>query len=1042
MSLDAERVRWQQVKGILGKLLELPPADRAAALPDLCRDDLGLHDEVSNLLALHGTETMSIEHAPFISNLVQQRGAALSAGASIGAWTLERELGEGGMGSVWLARRSNATFHQFAAIKVIRGIASATLLARLRSERQALAALNHRNIAHLIDGGETPDGAPYIVMEYIDGQPIDEWCRSRRLDARACLQLMMQLVDAVAHAHEHLLVHRDIKPSNVLVTAEGQVKLLDFGVSKLLAPEGDSLAATEFGDRALTPEYASPEQVQGGSITVATDVYGLGATLYRMLTGSSPFGGVERDAYALLKAVVEEAPTRVSLTMRQNDTRAANVPRENWHALIGDVDTILAKALAKDPADRYGTVDALGRDIQAHLNGYPIAAQPPTWRYVAWKFIRRHRLASAATATAALSLVVGLITALHQANVANIQRDLARSEQERATAALKIAEQERTRATRALVNEQLERNAAVAATAQAELQRGAAQASAVAATSAQRNAEAQRLLAASRFSDVRALANRVVSEYADDLLGTFGTSETRLKIVDDSVRFLDRLRVDASRDPGLLSELSRGYRKLAFALSGDASLRDYPRAEQQLALARQLREEVMKARGRTPSDIAEMALIDEASGDLARQQYRFAVARTMLDRARSAFAELKGWKFADPWDRVGPARASLHAADALVEPGTTQANSGTAMNLLEEAQDALEAILSNTPKDAVARFHLSAVHMARAMLLRQTGNFESANVQFDHAERLAGDLVNQFPNNAIYVQQWSRVLGDRKTLRISMGREEAGFADGIKRAELASVVRAREPANPLAVLNDLVAWSALCSDYLRLDKDVALARVPCQHAVEGARAMLAMRQVDPFAAPAYQALMVAGLANVQSALRVGGDQAAIDAALAMQATGLAGLTRLTPPVSEDPLRTAYLVNTRIALAHGLELAGQHEEATRVHMENLSLIAAIRQAKIDEIATPSLTMFTRRRMAHNFLAHALRGEVKDSEAARLRDQSIDSAKKYIATANEAEARGRLSALFASYVPEMNAMIRAHEAKDTVPPPPPSERKELR
>lgn len=1024
MTVETPQQRWARIKAILAEVLEQGAENRAVVVNKYCADDAPLRAEIERLLALNDSETISLEQAPFISNLEERRAARLVSGETIGTWTLERELGQGGMGSVWLAQRTDASFHQMAAIKVVRGIASATLLTRLRIERQALAALSHPNIAHLIDGGETTAGVPYIAMEYIDGLPVDVWCQSRQLDLRSRLQLMMQLVRAVAYAHEHLLVHRDIKPSNVLVTSDGQVKLLDFGVVKLLAPDGDTRAATEFSERALTPEYASPEQVQGKPITVAADVYGLGATLYRVLTGVTPFGDVKRDPFALLKAVVEQPPTRASVTVRQNESESPVHEHAQSQALRGDIDTILMKALAKNPGERYPTALDLGRDLQAHLDGYPIAARPPTWHYVTRKFVARNRLASAALAGALLSLVVGLGAALHQASRATAQRNLAQREEARATAALDVAQQERARSAAALAAEQRERGAALAATAQAELQRSAALASAASALMAQRHAEAQRLLAASRFSEVRALANRVVSEYADDLLGTYGTTQTRLKIINDSVRFLDRLRKDANGDPGLLSELSRGYRKLAFALSGDASVRDHPRAAIQLALARQLRGQVVAARGLTKLDLAEMALLDEAEGDLARQQYQFAKAAPLLQRARSGFSRLRDWKFDDPWDRVGQARAALHAAFALIEPGTTGQTSGGALDLLDEAQAALDEILLSAPADPVARFHLSDVHLVRGLLLRQTGKFDAAEVQYDHSERLAGELANQYPNNAIYVQMWSRVLGDRKTIRISQGREQAGFADGIKRAELASMVRSREPGNPQAVLSDLVAWSGLCSDYLRLDKGIAVSQLPCQHALEGARAMLAMRQVDPFAAPAYQAMIVAGLAGIQVALQSGGDTTAVNASLRLQRDGLTGLTKLTPAVSEDPLRTAYLVNTRIAVGHGLEIAGRHADATRAHEESLALIEAISRVKIEEVYTPSLLMFIHRRMAHNFLLQSRKPDTPAAEQASLLAQSLISAQKYIEVAAAARASGRLSELFAGYLPEMQRFARGN------------------
>ncbi len=1022
MSLDHDRQHWQRVKSILAEAIELPADKRDSLLHERCDGDAALYGEVERLLALQGGETRSLEHAPLIANLAQLRSSTLVAGATIGAWTLERELGQGGMGSVWLAQRTTASFRQLAAIKVIRGVASDTLLARLRSERQALAALNHPNIAHLIDGGETADGAPYIVMEYVDGQPIDVWCQSRQLDVRACLQLMMQLAGAVAHAQEHLLVHRDIKPSNVLVNAEGQVKLLDFGVVKLLAPDGDARAATKFSERALTPEYASPEQVQGKPVTLATDVYGLGATLHRMLTGDSPFGGVNRDPFAMLKAVVEQPPTRASVTVRQHDIEPGNSGHSHWQSLRGDVDTIVMKALAKDPAERYATARDFGRDIQAHLDGYPIAAQRPTWRYVAWKFVTRNRLASAAVGGALGSLLAGLFGALHQANLATTQRDLAQNEQARATAALATAEQQRARAATALLSEQRARSAADAATAQAELQRSAALSSAAAARVAQQMAEAQRLLASSRFSEVRELANRVVNEYADDLLGTYGTSQTRLKIVNDSVKFLDRLRKDANGDPGLLSELSRGYRKLAFALSGDASVRDYPRAIEQLALARTLRDQVVKVRGLTQSDVAEVALIDVAEGDLAWRHAEFTRARVLLARARQSFATLDNWKFNDPWDRVAPARALLSHALSLAEPGANAQTTPIAARLLDESEAMIEQILLIAPADPVARHQLSEVHWNRGQLLRQNEQLGAAEVQFDRSEHLASELTNRFPNNVIYAQLWSQVLGSRSILRLLQGRDEAGIADGLKRAELANLVRSRDPDDPQAILTELTAWSDLCSNYMRVGKEIAVFQPVCQHALESARAMLAVRQGVPFVMHAHTAMIIAGLAGVKSALVPVADPERIASALQTQQEALIGITQRTPPVSDAPQLTAWLVQARINVAEALELAGRHTDATRMHEENLLLIAAMRKANVTEEHPTILTLRTQLRMAHNFRAQAHSGKAPNAERAALRARSVVAAQSYLTTAVAARSRGHLGARYERHIPEIEQLAK--------------------
>ena len=1028
---DAERNQWQRVKAVLAQALDQPEVARHAWLQKTAGADPPLLAAVERLLALHNDETLWINHAPLIAALVEGATPRLEAGDRIGTWTLERPIGEGGMGSVWLVHRTDVSFAQLAALKVIRDVASDVLLARLRSERQVLAALNHPNIAYLIDGGETTTGTPYIVMEYVEGESIDAWCDRHKPDARDCLRLMMQLVGAVAHAHEHLLVHRDIKPSNVMVTADGTVKLLDFGVAKLIAKDGDTGALTEPYDRVLTPQYASPEQAQGKAITIATDVYGLGATLFRMLTGVAPFEAVARDPFALLKAIVEQPPTRSSTALRNtslaNDGESANNKvSAGAAALTGDIDTIVMKALAKIPGERYATALDLGRDIEAYLSGYPIAARRPTWAYVTRKFVARNRLASAALVAAVVSLLAGLGAALWQADRATAQRDIAQREEARAIAALAVAETERQHTSEALAMAERERVTAVAATGLAQSERTAAQVSAAQAKVAQQLAEAQRLLAGKRFSEVRTLANRVVREYADDLLGTYGTTETRLKIINDSVAFLDRLRADAIGDTELLSELSRGYRKLAFALSGDASMQDFPRAAAQLTLARQLRQQVIHSRGSTKEDTAELALIEGAEGELARQQYHFAEASSKLATARRAFATLPNWTSNDPWDRMGPARAALFGASALVEPGASKESNVTASALLDEAQLAIERTRtdSNTPAaEAIARFHLSQVHYMRALMQRQLGDLSAADVYYDRAEQIVADLVNQHPNNAIYVQHWSSVLGARKMVRLSNGRDQAGFADGLKRAELATLARTREPGNPQAILGDVVAWSQLCSDYQRLEQDTGQSHSACQHAMEGARAMLAVREVDPFAGAAYQAMMVAGVAAVQAALKSADKDVkknAIAGALQAQHEGLVGLTRLTPAIADDPLRSAYLASSRISVAYGLELAGQHAEATRLLDENLILLDAVHKANVAQPFTPGLKMFTLRRMAHNFLAESRRADVSTENRRASIEHSKSAAQRYLDVAAEARSRNQLSAMFAKYVGEMERL----------------------
>src|SRR5688572_13379781 len=280
--------RWRRVEDLFHAMLELPPEARERSLADACRDDAELRREVQRLLDADAQGSSFVIRA---AAGVEQAAAALPHGARIGAYLVVGELGRGGMGTVVLGERADAEFQQRVAIKLIkRGMDTDAVLRRFRHERQILAGLEHPNIARLLDGGTTGEGLPYFVMEYVDGVPIDQYCRIRQLAIEARLRLFRQVCAAVAYAHQHLVVHRDIKPSNILVTAEGVPKLLDFGIAKLLETgEDGGTAATEFGAQAMTPQYASPEQLRGEPVTTVSDVYALGVLLYELLTSARPY---------------------------------------------------------------------------------------------------------------------------------------------------------------------------------------------------------------------------------------------------------------------------------------------------------------------------------------------------------------------------------------------------------------------------------------------------------------------------------------------------------------------------------------------------------------------------------------------------------------------------------------------------------------------------------------------------------------------------------------------------------------------------------
>jgi serine/threonine protein kinase len=371
------------------------------------------------------------------------------AGQTFGAYTLDSPIGRGGMGTVWLGHRSDGRFEGAVAVKLL----NASLIGRsgeerFRREGSILARLAHPHIARLFDAGVSAMGQSFLVLEYVEGNPIDRYCDGRRLGIEARIRLFLDVLEAVAHAHANLIVHRDIKPSNVLVDGDGQAKLLDFGIATFLESEGEGgepTALTRDGGRALTPEFSAPEQITGGAVTTATDVYALGTLLYLLLTGRHPSGAASRSPADLVRAILEVEPARPSALFagsrslsreeqRQAAEARATAPEALRRALEGDLDTIIGKALKKTPAERYPSVTALADDLRRHLRDEPIRAAPDTLGYRGAKFVRRNRAGVAAAAVVAVAALAGAAGIFWQARVARRERDEARVQLARATA--------------------------------------------------------------------------------------------------------------------------------------------------------------------------------------------------------------------------------------------------------------------------------------------------------------------------------------------------------------------------------------------------------------------------------------------------------------------------------------------------------------------------------------------------------------------------------------------------------------------------------
>ena len=371
--------QWRRIEAALDEILALPESQWTAACARIAGDDARLRDEIGSLLAWTGGDDAILDRALALPiSVAQDADYSLCAGMRVGAYRIVAPIGRGGMGEVYRAKRADGQFEQQVALKLIQREAAAHI-ERFQSERQMLARLEHPGIARLHDGGLADDGRPYMVMELVDGQPILDWCREQRCDLAQRLALFMAICGAVAYAHRNLVVHRDLKPANVLVTRTGEVKLLDFGVAKLVGARREEQTQSA----PLTPAYAAPEQLTRGAVTTATDVYALGMLLFELLSGGRPWRLAELPLLAGLEKVLREAPPTVSAVAEQQ-TRAPVAPA----SLRGDLDAIVSKALRKEPEHRYETVSAFQADIARCMNHEPVAARAGARFYVLGRFVR------------------------------------------------------------------------------------------------------------------------------------------------------------------------------------------------------------------------------------------------------------------------------------------------------------------------------------------------------------------------------------------------------------------------------------------------------------------------------------------------------------------------------------------------------------------------------------------------------------------------------------------------------------------------------
>ncbi len=559
--------RWAVVREIFEAAVERDPVARAEYLNAACAGDDELRREVESLLGSHARADDFLSEPPVELSggpaPPQDLSSEVLEGLRVGAYQLQTCLGRGGMSSVWMAARVDHEYEQKVAIKLVRrGMDSREILRRFRIERQVLARLDHPNIARLLDGGSTPDGLPYLVMEYVDGTPIDVYCDQQKSSVTERLKLFRAVCSAVEYAHRSLVVHRDIKAGNILVTAQGVPKLLDFGIAKVLRSDSISREATRFDQRPMTVAYASPEQIRGGPITTTTDVYSLGVLLYKLLTGRLPHDSKGRTSGELERAICEEEPRKPSAVALADPK--ASIPdasqrlegsietldrarRRLRKKLAGDLDTIILKALRKEPQGRYASVEQFSEDVRCHLEGIPVRARGESLRYRAGKFARRHVAGMAALFAIALALVAGTVVSGYYARQASRER-----------------------------------------------------------------AQAER-----RFTDVRKLAHFVLFEL--DPAMQSGMTPARKLLIRETLDYLSRLETESGTDVALRREIMEAYFRLGDIQNNlyHANLGDAAGAAESFHKAYEIAQAIYRGRPSDPEARRDAARAEVHLGDLA-----------------------------------------------------------------------------------------------------------------------------------------------------------------------------------------------------------------------------------------------------------------------------------------------------------------------------------------------------------------------------------------------------------------------------------------
>ncbi len=693
---------WQRVKEVLEKAVDLDERARPLYLDEACASDRDLRREVESLLTSHERAGSGFLQSPAIDLLdtSPSDGTTLSrVGSRAGVYEIMEEIARGGMGEVYRARRVDGQFEKEVAVKLVRsGMDSSFVLERFRHERQILASLDHPHIGHLLDGGTTEDGVPYLVMELIAGVPIDQYCDAHSLTITQRLQLFRQVCGAVQYAHQRLVIHRDIKPSNILVTEAGEPKLLDFGIAKIWNPSS-SRETTLL--RPMTPEYASPEQIRGEPITTASDVYSLGVVLYQLLTGRSPYAGDTSTAHQLARAVCEDDPVRPSAvvvkprTIRTGDqidevtpeqvsrTREGS-PAKLQRRLEGDLDNITLMALRKEPHRRYASVEQLTEDVRRHLKALPVTATTGSWRYRAGKFVKRHKAGMVAALAVLITLLAGMGATVREARIARQQAEIARTE--------------RARAER-------------------------------------------------RFNDVRRLANSLMFELHDSIKDLPGSTPARKLLVSRALEYLDGLNHEAKGDQSLQRELAAAYERIGDVQGQprQANLGDSAGAATSYRKALAIRESLVAA---DPKNLDLLRELTPNYSKLSDLLWTMGDPHGAIEESRKEMAAAEAVYRANPSDAANRLLLASYRMDYGYKQAAIGGDRQGGLENLRQGSVMLEQISSEHPQDLQVRRILGLSYSRSAGILEdESSGRDEAMALYGKSISLKQALVAAEPNN-------------------------------------------------------------------------------------------------------------------------------------------------------------------------------------------------------------------------------------------------------------------------------------------------------